>query len=196
MVPSKNHHFQRGVEMKTWMLMLFLVIFAAACGGNDGGEVTVDDGDVTGTGDMSGGGKETCAGDCRGTPGEPDGGNGDVEAICTRWALPGDEQNPGDDCWDPPANYCADGASQAEAKACAPDFSTCCKFANYCIPCGWVKCSYCEDDSSREERVCTPDDERSGNDEVPECAEAPVSIAGNPACPVIEWSEPVCVEWE
>jgi hypothetical protein len=115
---------------------------------------------------------------------------------CIKYAYPGDEQSPGDDCWDPPANYCADGASEAEVKACSPDFATCCKFGNYCIPCGWVKCSYCEDDTSREEKACTQDEQRLGSDEVPECADAPISVAGDPACPDIEWSEPVCVEWE
>lgn len=106
----------------------------------------------------------------------------------------GDEQQPGDDCWDPPEHYCAEGASFVETKACNPDMSVCCRYSNTCNPCGWVNCSYCNDHVARDEIACEEGMERLGVDDVPECADAPLSVPGDPACPAIAPDIPICTE--
>ncbi len=113
---------------------------------------------------------------------------------CQNIHYPGDERQPGDTCWDPPEFYCAEGQSTAIVKACAPDMSVCCMYGGNCIPCGWVSCSYCADFSadSSSEVPCGQGVERNNEDDGPECAQAPLSVPGDPMCPVIEWSAPIC----
>ena len=111
---------------------------------------------------------------------------------CQNIHYPGDEQLPGDTCWAPPAHYCADGQSLAVVKGCAPDMSVCCIYGGSCIPCGWVSCSYCGDGLSEPETACGEGEQHQGSDEVPECAEAPLSVPDDPDCPVIDWDQPIC----
>jgi len=111
---------------------------------------------------------------------------------CQNIHYPGDEQQPGDTCWDPPELYCADGQSEAVVKACAPDMSVCCIYGGSCIPCGWVTCSYCGDGLSEPETACGEGEQHQGSDDVPECVDAPLSLADDPNCPVIDWDQPIC----
>jgi len=111
---------------------------------------------------------------------------------CQNIHYPGDEQQPGDTCWDPPELYCADGQSEAVVKACAPDMSVCCIYGGSCIPCGWVTCSYCGDGLSEPETACGEGEQHQGSDDVPECADAPLSLLGDSNCPVIDWDQPIC----
>jgi len=106
--------------------------------------------------------------------------------------YPGDGQQPGDNCWAPPEHYCSEGASLPETKACAPDLSVCCRYSNTCVPCGWVFCSYCEVPGTGVEVECYDGMEPNGTDVAPECADAPLSVPGDPACPVIDWDAPIC----
>ncbi len=115
-------------------------------------------------------------------------------AECEDPHYPGDWQVPGDDCWDPPEHFCSEGASFVEMKACAPDMSVCCHFNDTCVPCGWVACSYCYDHDIGSEIECEDGKEPLGSDDVPECANAPLSVPGDPACPVIDWDAPICPE--
>ncbi len=111
---------------------------------------------------------------------------------CQNIHYPGDEQQPGDTCWDPPEYYCADGQSEAVVKACAPDMSVCCIYSGSCVPCSWVSCSYCGDGLSKPETACDEGEQRQGSDDVPECADAPLSLLNDPDCPVIDWGQPIC----
>jgi hypothetical protein len=111
---------------------------------------------------------------------------------CLNIHYPGDWEQPGDTCWDPPEHYCADGQSEAVVKACAPDMSVCCIFGGSCIPCGWVSCSYCGDGLSEPETACGEGEQHQGGDELPECVDAPLSLLDDPNCPVIDWGEPIC----
>lgn len=113
-------------------------------------------------------------------------------AGCKNVRYPNDWRVPEDFCWDPPAHYCSMGASEVVTKACAPDMSVCCMYPNSCIPCGWVTCSYCADESAGVEVACEEGMERSTGDEVPECEDAPVSVPDAPMCPVIDWDQPIC----
>jgi len=115
-------------------------------------------------------------------------------AECSDPHYPGDGQQPDDDCWDPPEHYCSEGASYVEMKACAPNMSVCCHFNDTCVPCGWVGCSYCYDHDIGLETECEDGMEPLGSDDVPECADAPLSVPGDPACPVIDWDAPICPE--
>lgn len=62
------------------------------------------------------------------------------DASCGRTGQFGDGVNGLDRCWSPPENYCSGGATTLVTKACKPDQSYCCQFADSCFPCGWRDC--------------------------------------------------------
>ncbi len=70
-------------------------------------------------------------------PPKPDPGD------CQDWHQFGDYKVQDDNCWDPPYNYCASGASPMGTRYCKKDLSLCCQTGTTCIPCGdeWFVCS-------------------------------------------------------
>ena len=64
------------------------------------------------------------------------------DAECDRRQF-GDGKQADDFCWDPPRNYCAQGAGGARTEACDPDGGICCTYGTTCIPCGFIDCTHC-----------------------------------------------------
>jgi hypothetical protein len=63
---------------------------------------------------------------------------------CPDFRQKGDGKS-GRNCWAPPADYCAGGASAAETWFCLRDGSRCCLSRDTCFKCGWIDVGNCLD---------------------------------------------------
>ncbi|MBM4353201.1 MAG: hypothetical protein FJ109_05290 [Deltaproteobacteria bacterium] len=142
--------------------------------------VDCDDGDVCT--------EDKCVGDagCVHTP---------IPDCCSNVGYFSDWKVPGDTCWDPPKNYCSEGASTMVTVACTQDLSLCCVYADSCVPCGWTTdCEFCpvEGGDEWEYHYCGPPGGA--------CAAAPVPLPAfsSPECPPphSNQDEPICLDEE
>ena len=113
--------------------------------------------------------------------------------CCTNVGYFSDWKNPDDTCWDPPQNYCSDGASGAETVACTNDLSLCCVYGDTCVPCGWTTdCEFCpvEGGEEGEYQYCGSPDMACSN------APAPVWAYESPECPPphADQDTPICLD--
>ena len=128
-----------------------------------------------------------------------------ADTGCQNWGQFSDGKDGEDFCWDPPEHYCSGGASTALKVVCAPDYSVCCLYPNYCTPCGWPECPHCNAPDGEGRRVLVHCASEEAEREIewrsfpPECRTAPVPVYAkdDDRCPNIIYDEPICLDdWE